>query len=49
VREHATVRCPFGTFFSFQISGRDFVLGGRAVISRVSNLHDYVNHVFMRH
>jgi hypothetical protein len=34
--------------FSFQISGRDFVLGGRAVTPRVSNPYDYVNQVFKR-
>jgi hypothetical protein len=32
----------------FQISGRDFVLGGRAVTPHVSNPHDYVNHKFRR-
>ncbi len=34
--------------FSFQISGRDFVLGGRAVTPHVSNPYDYVNQVFKR-
>jgi hypothetical protein len=32
---------------SFQIPGRDFVLGG-AVTPRVSNPYDYVNHMFKR-
>jgi hypothetical protein len=48
VREHATIRCPFRTFFSFQISGQDFVLGGRAVTPCVSNPLDYVDHMFKR-
>jgi hypothetical protein len=38
---------PLG-HFSFQISGRDFVLGGRAITPHVSNPYDYVNHVFKR-
>jgi hypothetical protein len=46
-RERATVRCSFEPF-SFQISGCDFVLGGRVVTPRVSNPHDYVNHMFKR-
>jgi hypothetical protein len=38
---------PFGPF-SFQISRRDFILGGRVVTHHVSNPHDYVNHMFKR-
>jgi hypothetical protein len=34
--------------FSFQISGRDFILGGRVVTPCISNSHDYVNHIFKR-
>jgi hypothetical protein len=41
-----TVRCSILNLSPFQISGRDFVLGGRAVTPHISNPHDYVNHMF---
>jgi hypothetical protein len=44
----APVRCSFLNLFSFQILGRDFVLGGRVITPRVSNPNDYVNHMFKR-
>jgi hypothetical protein len=34
--------------FSFQISRRDFVLGGMAVTPYVSNQKDYGNHMFKK-
>jgi hypothetical protein len=34
--------------FSFQISGRDFVLGGRTITPSVSNPNDYANYMFKR-
>jgi hypothetical protein len=38
---------PLGPFL-FEILGRDFVLGGRAVTPHVFNLQDYVNRMFKR-
>jgi hypothetical protein len=46
--ERAIVRYPFCNLSPFQISGRDFILGGRTVTPHVSKPHDYVNHMFMR-
>jgi hypothetical protein len=47
-RSEGTCDCSLSLYdlSSFQISARDFVLGGSAVAPHVSNLQDYVNHIF---
>jgi hypothetical protein len=47
-RERAIVRYPFRTFSPSKSQDDILFYGGRAVTPHVSNLQDYVNHIFKR-